>query len=257
MADTDGLGGLFFYILFVYPLCSWILAPGRFKRERGITYAIGVLAAIAIAKLSFEWYDRGANYYQMMGVRRYATPLEIKRAYKKISLELHPDKNPSEDAADQFAHMKEAYDVLMDMEYRPIYDKLGPDAVKARKRLDETAILIEMLVFYVSWGVLAYLLTLGKGAATARSWIFTGLILMLIIEVAMVLNGEGSALPAWLFPWWTEHEVVWMLHSVFPAYMNGCRSLGSFLYVDVDKQTRDLLLQLKEGHQVGARFGFG
>lgn len=45
-------------------------------------------------------------------------------------------------------------------------------------------------------------------------------------------------------------QVVWILHSIFPAYMNGCRSLGSHLYVDVDQQTRDMLLALRAGHQV-------
>lgn len=45
-------------------------------------------------------------------------------------------------------------------------------------------------------------------------------------------------------------QVVWILHSIFPAYMNGCRSLGGHLYVDVDQQTREMLLALRAGHQV-------
>ncbi len=45
--------------------------------------------------------------------------------------------------------------------------------------------------------------------------------------------------------------MVWILHSIFPAFMNGCRSLGNHLYVDVDQQTRDMLLALRAGHQVG------
>jgi len=48
-------------------------------------------------------------------------------------------------------------------------------------------------------------------------------------------------------------QVVWILHSIFPAFMNGCRSLGNHLYVDVDQQTRDMLLALRAGHQVGHR----
>lgn len=52
-------------------------------------------------------------------------------------------------------------------------------------------------------------------------------------------------------------QIVWILHSIFPAYMNGCRSLGSHLYVDVDQQTRDMLLALRAGHQVGSLGGKG
>ena len=53
-------------------------------------------------------------------------------------------------------------------------------------------------------------------------------------------------LPSSVFPTWTEYEAVWLLHSLFPAFMNGCRSLGSYLFVDLDKQTRQLLLALQE-----------
>lgn len=56
-------------------------------------------------------YERGKNYYQLMGVKRDSNPLEIKRAYKKMSLELHPDKNKSPTAAEDFARLKDAYDV--------------------------------------------------------------------------------------------------------------------------------------------------
>lgn len=171
--------------------------------------------------------------------------MEIKRAYKRLSLLLHPDKNPSPDATDQFDAVKQAYDVLMDMEFRDVYNKFGKEGIISNKRYDETQFLLEAAVFYVSYGMMAFMLTLGKKSGEARNWTFTGLVVMLVLEVA-IMTSQTNPLPAWLFPRMTEHEVIWLLHSLFPAFMNGCRSLGAFLFVDLDGQTRQLLLALQE-----------
>jgi len=178
-------------------------------------------------------------------VTRASNPLEIKRAYKKLSLQLHPDKNPSPDATEQFDAVKQSYDVLMDMELREVYNKFGREGIKQNKRFDETRFLLEVAIFYVSYGMVAFMLTLGKRNSEARNWTFTGLLAMMVVEVA-IMTSASNPLPTWLFPQMTEHDVVWLLHSLYPAFMNGCRSLGSYLYVDLDAQTRHLLLALQE-----------
>ena len=66
-------------------------------------------------KQGHEIYERGPNYYQQLQVARSSTPLEIKKAYKKQSLELHPDKNKSPTATEDFARVKSAYDVSLDV----------------------------------------------------------------------------------------------------------------------------------------------
>jgi hypothetical protein len=141
--------------------------------------------------------------------------------------------------------VKQAYDVLMDMELREVYNKFGREGVKSNKRFDETRFLLEVAIFYVSYGMVAFMLTLGKKSGEARNWTFTGMLGMLVIEVAL-MTSTSNPLPEWLFPTMTEYEVIWLLHSIFPAFMNGCRSLGSYLFVDLDAQTRQLLLALQE-----------
>jgi DnaJ domain len=189
--------------------------------------------------------QRGPNFYTKLSVTRNSNPLEIKRAYKRMSLELHPDKNSAPDASDQFDQIKKAYDVLMDMELREVYNKFGKEGVENNKRYDETQFLLEAAVFYVTWGLMAFMMTLGKKSGEARNWTFTGLVVMMVLEVT-IMTSHGNPLPVWLFPTWTEHEIIWLLHALFPAFMNGCRSLGAYLYVDLDAQQRQLLLALQE-----------
>lgn len=243
--DLSGLTSFFFYMFIVHPCTAWILKPGRFQRKNSILYAISFLAALAACKTGMEMNSRGPNYYFKLQVTRSSSPLELKRAFKKLSLRLHPDKNPSPDATAQFDDMKQAYDILMDMELREVYNKFGKEGVASNKRFEEMHFFLELGIFYVTWAMLAFVLTLGKRNRLARDWTFTGLGIMLVLEI-MIMTSPDNPFPTVLFPRATEHEAVWLLHALFPAYTNGCRSLGSFLYEDIDEQTRRLLLDLTD-----------
>jgi curved DNA-binding protein len=66
------------------------------------------------------------DYYKVLGVERNATEDEIKRKYRKLALEHHPDRNPGDKAAEeQFKEINEAYQVLGDAEKKNRYDQLG------------------------------------------------------------------------------------------------------------------------------------
>ncbi|MGV8876163.1 MAG: molecular chaperone DnaJ [Rhodoglobus sp.] len=66
-----------------------------------------------------------ADHYEALGVAREATPEEIKKAYRKLARQLHPDVNPSPDASERFKSVTHAYDVLSDPQQRQQYDMGG------------------------------------------------------------------------------------------------------------------------------------
>lgn len=66
------------------------------------------------------------DFYSVLGVTRQATPDEIKKAYRKLAMKFHPDKNPGDKAAeDKFKEATEAYDVLSDAKKKQTYDQFG------------------------------------------------------------------------------------------------------------------------------------
>ncbi|PIK61911.1 putative dnaJ protein-like 1-like [Apostichopus japonicus] len=72
----------------------------------------------------------GRDFYSVLGISRDASEDEIKKAYRKMALKFHPDKNKSKEAEEKFKDVSEAYEVLSDKKKKEIYDQYGEDGLK-------------------------------------------------------------------------------------------------------------------------------
>lgn len=76
----------------------------------------------------------GVDYYDVLKVPKSATDDDLKKAYRKLAMKWHPDKNPDKkkEAEAKFKQVSEAYEVLSDAEKRKIYDQLGEEGLKGQ-----------------------------------------------------------------------------------------------------------------------------
>lgn len=73
----------------------------------------------------------GKDYYNILGIKRDANQADIKKMYRKMALQYHPDKNQESGAEDKFKEISEAYAVLSDDKKKKLYDQFGEEGLKA------------------------------------------------------------------------------------------------------------------------------
>jgi len=88
----------------------------------------------ALFALSCTIIHAAQDFYKLLGIKRNASPKEIKKAYRAKSLEFHPDKNKEEGAADRFAEIAYAYEILTDDEKKKVYDRHGEEGLKQHEQ---------------------------------------------------------------------------------------------------------------------------
>ena len=75
------------------------------------------------------------DYYKVLDVAKNATDADIKKAYRRLAMKYHPDRNPGDkEAEERFKEAKEAYEVLADEQKRAIYDQHGHDGIDAARQ---------------------------------------------------------------------------------------------------------------------------
>ena len=70
------------------------------------------------------------RFYDLLGVKPTANESELKKAYRRLALKYHPDKNPGPEAGEKFKEISMAYEVLSNEDKRRIYDQAGEQGIK-------------------------------------------------------------------------------------------------------------------------------
>jgi len=84
--------------------------------------------------------NKKKDYYEILGVSRNASTEEIKKAFRRLALKYHPDRNKSPEAEEKFKEIGEAYEVLSDPEKRRLYDMYGHAGLKGTTFTDFSSI---------------------------------------------------------------------------------------------------------------------
>jgi len=179
----------------------------------------------------------------LLNVQRSSPLGHIKKAYRTLSLELHPDKNKAATANEDFAKINNAFNVLTDREKKREYDRLGEHGVKVASHsvIDHKYLVLQIVIYYSSSLVFSFLLNLSEKGDAFEAAIL-GLAAMLLVELLLVVH--EVQLPSWFFPTMTPHEMVATLHQVYAPFMHGCRCILAVLTVDRKVQREQILEML-------------
>lgn len=99
--------------------------------------ALRFVAAALFPLLAWLALDQGCfakDLYSVLGLRRQASDDEVKKAYRKLAIKYHPDKNPTEEAKNKFLEVQRAYETLSDRDKRRHYDLTGRDAEQQQQQ---------------------------------------------------------------------------------------------------------------------------
>ncbi|GBG63671.1 hypothetical protein CBR_g38983 [Chara braunii] len=96
--------------------------------SRSLSSSIRLQALLLLAMVAVS--AAGKDYYKILGVPRDANARDIKKAFHKLSLKYHPDKNQSKSAKAKFMEISQAYDVLSDERKKQVYDSYGEEGVR-------------------------------------------------------------------------------------------------------------------------------
>jgi hypothetical protein len=121
----------------------------------------------------------------------------------------------------------------MDENLRDTYNRFGAENLDFDPRKDELKLILDFMIVYLFWGIVAYISTLPSAARGGRTWIIICGIVIMVTEISFKLT--ESSLPEWFPRKLTEYELIYYLHSIFPTIVALLRALSEANYMDLDQ----------------------
>jgi DnaJ homolog subfamily B member 11 len=104
-----------------------------------LTFLYSVLLNfVLLLIISSDFTLANRDFYKILKISKSASTNEVKKAYRKLAKELHPDKNKDDpNASEKFSDLSAAYEVLSDEDKRKLYDRCGEECVKKEGMMGE------------------------------------------------------------------------------------------------------------------------
>ncbi len=187
----DQIGSFLVFNFFIHPFTSYLCAQPRAKshephltteevkwnKRLGAFKAIVFLCLVAAAQIAYDnHYEKAPNPYEILGVSRLSNIVDIKKAFRVLSKEYHPDKGGNEDA---FRRISEAYTILSNRNLKAFYDKFGESGLRralqdGTSHTDPKHVVIGICLYYARTLVFAFILTLPEPSRDALSCFAAG-----------------------------------------------------------------------------------
>mmetsp|Transcript_4832 Transcript_4832/g.5635 ORF Transcript_4832/g.5635 Transcript_4832/m.5635 type:complete len:345 (-) Transcript_4832:1212-2246(-) len=205
------------------------------------------LAFVGILSMSYEISQMfgSKNAFRIIGVSRAATDSEIRKAYKIAALELHPDRNIDDpNAEEKFLEFKEAYDKLLNAEFRDAYDRWGDSGTEWQEKNQDMSFLggVQVLISYVIFAAVTFIITLTSSDTNARVICLSGLMLLAGIEGQLRFQGTDFTMP--FFNWLALHQMIQLMHRSYYTFVTGTIAFQNLTYFDPNSVTMEILKKL-------------
>ncbi|KAL7681658.1 putative transmembrane Fragile-X-F-associated protein [Plasmopara halstedii] len=173
-------------------------------------------------------------YYEIMGIESDATAEQIKKAYRKKALQLHPDKRGNTpESQEEFTRMKQAYDVLSDPQKREIYDQVGEDGIKLMEDYGSMSPEQMSMLLFRSMGAFG---TKGKCVLILLVALIFGL--MLMIPIFWCLRADSSI--SW--NWAVVCIPLWIVNSFYYCCLGSILATADTSEDTEEKQKKQTLV---------------
>jgi hypothetical protein len=196
---------------------------------------------LGIVQVQMEMEKAEDNYFKILGLDRDALTADVKRAYRKLSLEIHPDKHgiAEKDVMEKkFQMLQQAHETLVNDITRDVYDRWGRTGLKWLERNESVVLngLAATVVSVVAAFVGAYITSMVYSKTNAHVWNFGALAIITALVFGMRFGDEDFP-PKW-FPYTsslTRHEKCNMLWTAFTPYCTAVVAIQRVVGITFDQ----------------------